>query len=143
MTNTDIIDAFVHSLPHMANIPKPILEDWEKVLGRQFTCRRDCYWYWTNRTKYRRKVCSPGSFSDIHTCNHVRLMDKTKAEIKLHDYELYPAGKVDTHPRYLIKEMVWEKLKEIEIPTSLSEFNPNMMPKIAIEQIRMRLEIVL
>ena len=60
----------------------PILEGFEKVLGRKFVFRD-----FDHFTKYDYPILS----------------DETKAEIKLHDYELYPAGKVDTHPRFEIQ----------------------------------------
>lgn len=79
---------------YMTNPCIPILEGFEKVLGRKFKCG-DCEDFgkcWNNSIKTIQG-------SSILPC--FKLSNDIKVEIKLKDKEI-EATKIDTHPRYTI-----------------------------------------
>lgn len=70
------------------------LEGFEKVLGRKFTCIKDCVLYSEGNCEMIGNL--------LKYCPKFRLTDDTKAEIKLKDKEIEET-KIDTHPRYYLQ----------------------------------------
>ena len=94
---------------------KPILEGFEKVLGRKIVFKD-----FDHFTKYDYPILS----------------DKTKAEIKLKDQEIEHT-KIDTHPRHYLGSLVknfggeWE-FTNIEFSFELTDFIPCHQIKLEI-----------
>ena len=88
----------------------PKLEGFEQVIGEKWGCKHCSECIKTiDRKGIQFNVCNKFHFWFINDPFFRRCMDEclvlsdeTKAEIKLHDYELYPAGYVDIHPRFII-----------------------------------------
>ena len=101
------------------------LEDWERVLGRKFTCE-DC------SNKYEIGCWYPY----CPLCPQFKLSSKTKAEIKLKDREIEET-KIDTHPKYELGSLVKNFGNEwiftnIKFSFDLTNFLPMSLIKLEI-----------
>lgn len=81
----------------------PKLNGFENVVGRKFNRCGDCK-YTTPHEEYPDSLVDCKLYKTFYYISHKKckrfrgLSLKAINEIKLHDYEYYPAGKINTHP---------------------------------------------
>ena len=110
---------------YMGDGTKPELVGFEQVLGRKFGAF-DCFWCCKN--------CE-----GIHKCYLFQLKSETIQEIQAKDIEIDDT-KIDTHPRYFIREEMMYYIPEI-VPTLLMDFDPRK--SIPFRQALFKLELIL
>ena len=124
----------------------PALEGFEQVIGRKFTCE-DCDYYRENSIiehpyRFQGELNFYRGCEGHHKGKNAECFDlceKIKAEIKLMDKEIEDT-KIDTHPRYLIRNEVMYYIKEDPV-AFLIDFNPKKQSSIRLA--RFKLELIL
>jgi len=151
MTNTWVTTRYLGN-GIFEELHQPILEGFEKVLGRKFTCK-DCGYlrkeksmdlslniFWS-KDSY---VCPSGWCNNIDIfkiCKSFYLSDDTKAEIKLADKKIEET-KIDTHPRFSLGNLV-KQIPSGEWSLIKGEIHPHSLERLWKEKTLIKLGIIL